>query len=152
VKSIESVAKQRTEVITATMEFSEAIGALAASNLSRHLSNSLSVLAEAEKNAKEFQEMEAKDDTVTILGTVEEYIRLISSVRLTFSSRIKAFHAMKSSEAERNRVRTMHEKTLRQRGLDRQSMMPLHREIGAVRPESRYSSSLIISSFHDPWV
>jgi sorting nexin-1/2 len=86
------------------MEFSEAIGALAASNLSRHLSNSLSVLAEAEKKAKEFQEIEAKDDTVTILGTgtqltalslsisieyfrlVEEYIRLISSVRVSFLS------------------------------------------------------------------
>jgi sorting nexin-1/2 len=87
VKSIEAVSKQRAgarshissshltnasnyvEVITAIMEFSEAISALSASDLSKQLSNSLGVLSEVENKSKELQEEQAKDDMVTILGT-----------------------------------------------------------------------------------
>ena len=52
--------------------------------------------------------------------------------KLAFASRVKLFYTWKSAEAEKTRIRNMHEKTLRQRGLDRQSIMPLQREIEMV--------------------
>ncbi|KAF8327186.1 Vps5 C terminal like-domain-containing protein [Cantharellus anzutake] len=132
VKAIEAVAKQRTEVITATQEFADTIAALAASDLSKHLSESMKVLAQVETQAKELHDSQARDDLVLLTGTVDEYIRLITSVRLAFQSRTKTYHNMKLTESERLRVRNANEKIIRQHTVDRQSMVPLQREIEQV--------------------
>jgi len=129
VKVIEVVAKQRSELITSIAEFADAVTVLGSSDLSQQLSNSLTVMADVERQSKELLEEQSKQDLESISGTVEEYLRIIASVRHAFSSRIKLFYAWKSAETEMARVRNMHEKTLRQRGLDRQTIIPLQREI-----------------------
>jgi len=72
------------------------------------------MLADVEAKAKELQEAQAKDDVITFLATVDEYTRLIGSVRVAFSSREKAFIAWQNAEAEVRRVRAAHEKAKRQ--------------------------------------
>lgn len=145
------------EIITAISEFADAVSILGSSDLSKQLSNSLIVLADVERKGKELMEQQSRHDLETVLGTVEEYLRLIASIRvrprscrthsscphthcfclqLAFASRIKLFYAWKAADAERIRVRNMHEKTLRQRVLDRQSIIPIQREIEQVRLSS----------------
>jgi len=120
------------EAITATQEFADAIGTLAASGLSKHLSASLKVLAQLEAQAKELQESQARDDLVILTGTADEYVRLITSVRLAFQSRVKTYHNMKLAGSERTRIRNANEKVMRQHTMDRQSALPLQREIEQV--------------------
>ncbi|KAF8597667.1 Vps5-domain-containing protein [Ceratobasidium sp. AG-I] len=114
VKSVEIVSKHRTEVAAATAEFADALMVLSNSDLSRQLSQSLAALADVHKKARKLEDEQSQDDIILLMGTVEEYIRLISSIRLTFASRIRLHAAWQNANAEAKRVRTANEKARRQ--------------------------------------
>ncbi|KAF5350246.1 hypothetical protein D9758_007835 [Tetrapyrgos nigripes] len=110
VKAIDLVTKQRTELSVCTNEFAQAVSELASSDVGRQLSQSLSGLAEVEKNAHDLQVTQSEQDMVTLMGTIDEYARLINSVRLAFTSRIRMYHVWKNSEADLIKIKQMHEK------------------------------------------
>ncbi|KAI0644233.1 Vps5-domain-containing protein [Trametes meyenii] len=109
VKSIETVAKHRIEVAAAASEFAQTIADLAACDVGKQLSASLAGLAEVERKAQELQSIQAHEDMVTILSTADEYARLINSVRLAFSSRVRVYHAWKNADANLQRTKQIHE-------------------------------------------
>ncbi|KAG9122842.1 Vacuolar protein sorting-associated protein 5 [Ceratobasidium sp. 392] len=113
-KAVETVSKHRTEVANATADFAEMVVVLASSDLSRQLSQSLAALADVHKKARKLEEEQSQDDIILLMGIVEEYIRLIGSIRLTFTSRIRLHAAWQNANAEAKRVRTAHEKARRQ--------------------------------------
>jgi len=114
VKTIDVVAKHRADVAAASSELSESLVALAGSSLNRHLSHSLATLADLQSKAKDLQEAQSKDDVLTFLSGIEEYTRLIGSIRLAFTSREKVYLAWQTSELEVRRTRTAHEKAKKQ--------------------------------------
>jgi len=83
---------------------------LSAADVGKQLSHSLVGLAEVEGKGQDLQAAQAEQDMVTLMGTVDEYARLISSVRLAFSSRIRTYHAWKSAENDSLRIKQAHEK------------------------------------------
>ncbi|KAG7093670.1 hypothetical protein E1B28_007329 [Marasmius oreades] len=109
-KAIDMVAKQRAEQSTATIEFANSLGELASADVGKQLVHSLSGLSEIEKKAHDLQVVQSDQDMVTFMGTVDEYARLINSVRLTFSSRIRVYHTWRNAESELQRVKINHEK------------------------------------------
>ncbi|KAI0629115.1 Vps5-domain-containing protein, partial [Trametes polyzona] len=109
VKSIEAVAKQRSDVAAAAGEFAQTIAELAACDVGKQLSASLAGLAEVERKAQELQTAQAHDDMMTILSTADEYARLINSVRLAFSSRIRVYNAWQNADAHLKRTKQTHE-------------------------------------------
>ncbi|KAJ3504216.1 hypothetical protein NLJ89_g8051 [Agrocybe chaxingu] len=112
VKAIELVAKQRAELSVATGEFAQQVADLSAADVGKQLAQSLSGLADIERKAQELQSTQAEQDMSTLMaiGGADEYARLINSVRLAFSSRIRVYHAWKNSEAELLRTKQTHEK------------------------------------------
>lgn len=66
-------------------EFALAIGELSGSELSKQLSHSLAVMSDVEKKAQDLQQDQALDDATTFMNTAEEYVRLISSVRVCYA-------------------------------------------------------------------
>ncbi|KAG8907684.1 Vacuolar protein sorting-associated protein 5 [Tulasnella sp. 403] len=114
VKAIEMVSKQRAEFAMSISEFAEAVSALSMSDLSKQLTQALSVLADVERLYKDIQDSQAKDDMVTIMGTADEYGRLINSVRLAFNSRVKLYFNWQSADSECRRIKSAHEKARRQ--------------------------------------
>lgn len=72
------------ELAVTTGEFSTAIGELSGSDLNPHLSRSLSVLAEVEKKSQDLGQSQAQDDALTLMSTVEEYLRIINSIRVSW--------------------------------------------------------------------
>ena len=76
------VAKQRAEQSTATIEFANSLGELASADVGKQLVHSLSGLSEIEKKAHDLQVVQSDQDMVTFMGTVDEYARLINSVRV----------------------------------------------------------------------
>ncbi|KAI0657964.1 Vps5-domain-containing protein [Cubamyces menziesii] len=109
VKSIETAAKHRQEVAAAAGEFAQTVADLAACDVGSQLSASLSGLAEVERKAQELQSKQAHDDMVTILSTADEYARLINSVRLAFSSRVRVYHTWQNADAHLKRTKQTHE-------------------------------------------
>ncbi|KAH8832985.1 Vps5 C terminal like-domain-containing protein [Flagelloscypha sp. PMI_526] len=110
VKSIELVAKHRSELAQATAEFAKSVSELSSSDVGRELSQSLAGLADVEESARDLQLIQSDQDMSTLMATADEYARLINSVRLAFTSRIRTYHAWRNSESEANRVKQSQER------------------------------------------
>jgi len=110
VKAIELVAKHRSDLAVCSGEFAQTVSDLSAADVGKQLSQSLAGLAEVERKAQELQSLQSEQDMTTLMATVDEYTRLINSVRLAFSSRIRTFHAWKFSESDLLRTKQTHEK------------------------------------------
>ncbi|KAI0343027.1 Vps5-domain-containing protein [Trametopsis cervina] len=111
VKAIDSVSKQRAELSLAAGEFAQTIADLATSDvgLGTQLAESLEGLAVVERKVQELQEKQSNEDTMGIMSTADEYARLISSVRLAFSSRVRMYHLWQNADANVRRVKQTHE-------------------------------------------
>ncbi|KAK0467060.1 Vps5 C terminal like-domain-containing protein [Desarmillaria tabescens] len=109
-KAIEAVAKQRAEISVATGEFAQTVADLSSSDIGSHLAQSLAGLADVERKAQDNQVAQSEQDMATLMATVDEYARLINSVRLAFSSRIRTYHAWRNAEGEAVRVKQTHER------------------------------------------
>jgi len=93
---------------------------------------------------------QSEQDMITFLSTADEYTRLISSVRNAFSSRIRVYHAWKSSENELLRIKQSHE---RDRALGRitsdrlayslSRIAEAERRAGEAKHEYEYVSKLV---------
>ncbi|KAE9394721.1 Vps5-domain-containing protein [Gymnopus androsaceus JB14] len=121
VKSIDQVSKHRMEMAQAVVEFSDRLKDLAEngdfntglhsdSSQAQNLSQALMGLADVERKAQDLHVLQSEQDMLTIMGTVDEYARLIGSVRLAFASRGRMYQAWKTADAEVIRVKQNHER------------------------------------------
>ncbi|KAI0047793.1 Vps5-domain-containing protein [Auriscalpium vulgare] len=110
VKAIDVVAKNRTELAVAMGEFAQLINDLATSDVGKGLAHTLASLADVERQVQEAEAAQAQDDLNTIMATADEYARLINSVRMAFSSRVRTYHNWQNADAEARRVRQTHDR------------------------------------------
>lgn len=99
-KAVDIVIKQRKDLAQSTSDFGAALSALSTVELSRTLSDALGSLSDLQDKIKELHERQAQQDLLTLGHTVEEYVRLISSIKQAFSARQKAWLAWQSAEGE----------------------------------------------------
>ncbi|KDQ61732.1 hypothetical protein JAAARDRAFT_123601, partial [Jaapia argillacea MUCL 33604] len=112
VKAIDIVSKHRAELSQSISEFAQTITDLSTSDFgpSSSLSHSLAGLAQAQRKAQEVQTVQGEEDALGFMGTVDEYARLINSVRLAFASRIRTYNNWQNADAEVRRVKQAHER------------------------------------------
>jgi sorting nexin-1/2 len=113
-KAIDTVVAQRKGLAEAAGDFSASLHALAAVELSPILSGPLEGLSELQLRIRELYERQAQQDVLTLGITIDEYIRLIGSIKTAFSQRQKSFHSWHAAEAELQKRRHTQEKLLRQ--------------------------------------
>ncbi|KIW65154.1 hypothetical protein PV04_07435 [Phialophora macrospora] len=113
-KAVDTVVEQRKGLAAAAGEFSVSLNSLAQVDLSPVFSGPLQSLSDVQMRIKELYERQAQQDVLTLGITVDEYIRLIGSVKHAFSQRQKAFHSWHAAESELAKRRSAHEKLLRQ--------------------------------------
>ncbi|PWW75339.1 Vps5-domain-containing protein, partial [Tuber magnatum] len=99
-KSVDTVIKQRKDLADAANDFSSSLQALSTVELSKYLSNPLESLSYLQIRIKELHERQAQQDVLTLGITVEEYIRIIGSIKLAFNQRQKAFHTYHAADGE----------------------------------------------------
>ncbi|KIK98175.1 hypothetical protein PAXRUDRAFT_134722 [Paxillus rubicundulus Ve08.2h10] len=118
VKSVDIVARQRagantihvTEVALGSRELATAVVELSASDVGAQLQEILAASAEVEQAAAEAQSIQSQQDMMTLMSTVDEYSRLINSVRMAFNSRVRTYTSWQNADAEVRRVRQIHER------------------------------------------
>lgn len=113
-KTIDIVVSQRKGLAEATGEFAASLNSLASVELSPALSGPLAGLADVQVRIRELYERQAQQDVLTLGITIDEYIRLISSIKQAFQQRQKSYHSWHSAESELQKRRSTHEKLLRQ--------------------------------------
>lgn len=129
-KTIEAVVKQRKELAEAAGEFSASLHSLSTVELSPALSGPLEGLSDLQLRIREVYERQAQQDVLTLGITVDEYIRLIGSVKQAFSQRQKAFHSWHAAESELQKRKNTQDKTLRQGKSQQDRLNQLSADVG----------------------
>ena len=129
-KSIDTVVVQRKALAEAAGDFSASLHALSTVELSPSLSAPLEGLSDLQLRIRELYERQAQQDVLTLGITVDEYIRLISSIKQAFAQRQKSFHTWHAAEAELAKRRATQEKMLRQGKSQQDRLNQLQADVG----------------------
>ncbi|KAL2367312.1 hypothetical protein RJZ57_008346, partial [Blastomyces gilchristii] len=113
-RAIDTVVAQRKGLAEAANDFSASLHSLATVELSPTLSEPLEGLSDLQLRIKELYERQAQQDILTLGITIDEYIRLIGSVKMAFSQRQKSFHNWHAAESELQKRKNSQDKLLRQ--------------------------------------
>ncbi|OCL04201.1 Vps5-domain-containing protein [Glonium stellatum] len=113
-KATDTVVAQRKGLAEACGDFSASLHSLAAVELSPSLSGPLDGLSDIQIRIRELYERQAQQDVLTLGIVIDEYIRLIGSVKTAFQQRQKAYHAWHTAESELQKRKTTQDKLLRQ--------------------------------------
>lgn len=111
---MDSMVAQRKAMAEAAGEFSASLHALSTVELSPTLSGPLDALSELQLTIRDVYDRQAQQDVLTFGIIIEEYIRLIGSVKQAFSQRQKAFYSWHSAESELQKRKASQDKLLRQ--------------------------------------
>ena len=111
---MDSMVAQRKAMAEAAGDFSASLHALSTVELSPTLSGPLDALSELQLTIRDVYDRQAQQDVLTFGIIIEEYIRLIGSVKQAFSQRQKAFHSWHAAESELGKRKTAQDKLLRQ--------------------------------------
>ncbi|KAJ6197015.1 beta-xylosidase [Bipolaris maydis] len=95
-------------------DFSASLHSLSAVELSPALSGPLDSLSDIQIRIRELYERQAQQDVLTMGIVIDEYIRLIGSVKTAFQQRQKAYHSWHSAEQELQKRKATQDKLLRQ--------------------------------------
>ena len=105
---------QRKSLSEAAGDFSASLHALSTVELSASLSRPLESLSDLQIRIKELYDRQAQQDVLTLGITIDEYIRLIGSIKEAFASRQKAYHSWHAAESEMQKRKSTQDKLLRQ--------------------------------------
>jgi sorting nexin-1/2 len=105
---------QRRHLSESCAELSISLRALAAVELSPSLSGPLEGLADVEMRIQDTYARQAMQDMLTLGIVIEEYIRLIGSIKMAFQQRQKSYHAWHNAETDLQKRKTTQDKLLRQ--------------------------------------
>jgi len=129
-KAIDNVVSQRKGMAEAASDFSASLHALSAVELSASLSGPLEGLSDLQIRIKELYDRQAQQDVLTLGITIDEYIRLIGSIKQAFSQRQKAYHSWHAAESEMQKRKSTHEKLLRQGKTQQDRLGQVQAEVG----------------------
>ncbi|OTB18617.1 hypothetical protein K445DRAFT_73023 [Daldinia sp. EC12] len=113
-KSMDVMVNQRKAMAEAANDFSASLHALSTVELSPTLSGPLDALSDLQLTIRDVYDRQAQQDVLTFGITIDEYIRLIGSVKQAFSQRQKAFYSWHSAESELQKRKSAQDKLLRQ--------------------------------------
>jgi sorting nexin-1/2 len=129
-KAMDTVVSQRKGMAEAAGDFSASLHALSAVELSASLSGPLQGLSDLQIRIKELYDRQAQQDVLTLGITIDEYIRLIGSIKQAFSQRQKAYHSWHAAESEMQKRKSTHEKLLRQGKTQQDRLVQVQAEVG----------------------
>lgn len=113
-KATDTVVMQRKGLAEACGDFSASLHSLSAVELSPSLSGPLDSLSDIQIRIRELYERQAQQDVLTMGIVIDEYIRLIGSVKTAFQQRQKSYHSWHAAEQELQKRKTNQDKLLRQ--------------------------------------
>ncbi|KAI5253391.1 Vps5-domain-containing protein [Aureobasidium subglaciale] len=112
-KSTDTVVAQRKSLAESCQDFSASLHQLASVELSPDLSAPLDALSDIQMRIRDLNDRQAQQDVLTLGIVLDEYIRLIGSIKTAFQQRQKAYHNWHTAEAALQKLKNTHDKLLR---------------------------------------
>ena len=141
-KAIDTVVSQRKMLAEAAGDFSASLHALAAVELAPSLSGPLEGLSDLQLRIRELYERQAQTDVLTLGITIDEYVRLISSIKTAFGQRQKAYHSWHAAESELAKRKAAQDKVLRSGKTQQDKLNQLQADVG--EGEKRYHQARLL--------
>lgn len=113
-KALELVLGQRKELSDATGEFATVLESLGEVEFSKQLTELLVSFSQAQTRIRDLYSRQCMQDILSLSTTLDEYIRLISSIRSVFGQRQKVYFAAQNAEHDLTKKRAQLDKLLRQ--------------------------------------
>jgi len=113
-KAMDTMVHQRKAMAEAAGDFSASLHALSTVELSPNLSGPLEALSDLQVTIRDVYDRQAQQDVLTFGIIIEEYIRLIGSVKQAFNQRQKAFYSWHTAESDLQKRKATQDKLLRQ--------------------------------------
>ncbi|CAG8501251.1 11502_t:CDS:10 [Acaulospora colombiana] len=110
-KSVEAIVRQRKDLGFATAEFGDNLLSLANAENNKSLARNLTLLGNLQQKIKELQEKQVQQDVATLENTIDEYIRLIGSIKVAFNSREKVYQAWQNAIYELQKKKINYERS-----------------------------------------
>ncbi|PSS02490.1 Vps5 C terminal like-domain-containing protein [Coniella lustricola] len=129
-KAMDTMVAQRKQMAEAAGDFSASLHALSTVELSPTLSGPLEALSDLQITIRDVYDRQAQQDVLTFGITIEEYIRLIGSVKQAFGQRQKAFYSWHTAESELQKRKTNQDKLLRQGRSQQDRLNQVSAEVG----------------------
>ncbi|KAI8713404.1 PX domain-containing protein [Fusarium sp. LHS14.1] len=129
-KAMETMVGQRKMMAEAAGDFSASLHALSTVELSPSLSGPLDALSELQLTIRDVYDRQAQQDVLTFGIIIEEYIRLIGSVKQAFGQRQKAFYSWHAAESELQKKKSTQDKLLRQGKSQQDRLNQMGAEVG----------------------
>ncbi|KAF4971037.1 hypothetical protein FSARC_2050 [Fusarium sarcochroum] len=129
-KAMETMVGQRKLMAEAAGDFSASLHALSTVELSPSLSGPLDALSDLQLTIRDVYDRQAQQDVLTFGIILEEYIRLIGSVKQAFGQRQKAFYSWHAAESELQKKKTTQDKLLRQGKSQQDRLNQMGAEVG----------------------
>ena len=128
-KAMETVVAQRRALAEAADEFSQSLHSLAIVEIAPSLSGPLEGLSGIQMRIRELYDRQAQQDVLTLGNTIDEYIRLIGSIKMAFQQRQKSYHSWHTTESELAKRKTTQEKLLRSGKSQQDRLNQLHADV-----------------------
>lgn len=129
-KAMDTMVAQRKQMAEAAGDFSASLHALSTVELSPTLSGPLEALSDLQITIRDVYDRQAQQDVLTFGITLEEYIRLIGSVKQAFGQRQKAFYAWHTAESDLQKRKGNQDKLLRQGKSQQDRLNQVSAEVG----------------------
>ncbi|RDA90954.1 hypothetical protein CP533_3087 [Ophiocordyceps camponoti-saundersi (nom. inval.)] len=129
-KAMDIMVSQRKLMADAAAEFSASLHALSTVELSPSLSGPLDALSDLQLTIRDVYDRQAQQDVLTFGIIIDEYIRLIGSVKQAFGQRQKGFYAWHAAESELHKKKSTQDKLLRQGKSQQDRLNQVSAEVG----------------------
>jgi len=129
-KSTDAVVVQRKALAESCSDFSTSLHSLAMVELSSSLSGPLDGLADIQLRIRELYERQAQQDVLTLGIVIDEYIRVIGSIKTAFLQRQKAYHSWHSAESALQKLKSTQEKLLRAGRTQQDRLSQMQADVG----------------------
>ncbi|KAK9247356.1 Vps5 C terminal like-domain-containing protein [Lipomyces tetrasporus] len=99
-RALDTVIVQRKDLADTTSDFANALTLLGEVELSRPLASAINGLAEVEQRIRDLHERQGLQDMLTLGDTIDEYVRLIESIKSVFGQRQKSYLSWQTADQE----------------------------------------------------
>ncbi|TKX27524.1 putative vacuolar protein sorting-associated protein vps5 [Elsinoe australis] len=129
-KSTDAVVAQRKALAESCSDFSNSLHSLALVELSPSLSGPLDGLSDVQLRIRDLNDRQAQQDVLTLGIVIDEYIRLIGSIKTAFTQRQKAFHAWHSAESSLAKLKASQDKLMRAGRTQQDRLSQMQADVG----------------------
>ncbi|CAJ0832123.1 8788_t:CDS:10 [Entrophospora sp. SA101] len=121
-KSAELVVRQQKDLGGSAIEFGDSLFALSDVEVNKPLANNLSTLGKLQQKIRELHIKQARQDVLTLENTIEEYIRIIGSIKVALNSRTKVYQNWQSAMNDLQKKKLNYERSKSQNRLSQERL------------------------------